>query len=48
MPNDQSVQSSWEEAINNRKIYQKTQLESLVQRYPNDFRYRYELEVDNV
>lgn len=44
-PNDQSVQSSLEEAINNRKIYQKTQLESLVQRYPNDFGYRYELGV---
>jgi len=44
-PNDQSFQSSLEEAINNRKIYQKTQLESLVQRYPNDFGYRYELGV---
>ena len=44
-PNDQSVQSSLEEAINNRKIYQKTQLDSLVQRYPNDFGYRYELGV---
>ncbi|MEC7801330.1 MAG: hypothetical protein VX609_08585 [Verrucomicrobiota bacterium] len=44
-PNDKSVQSSLEEAINNRKIYQKTQLDSLVQRYPNDFGYRYELGV---
>lgn len=44
-PNDSSVKSSWEEAINNRKHYQKSQLESLVQRYPNDFGYRYELGV---
>ena len=35
-PNDAAIQSSWEEAINNRKLYQKNQLESLVQRYPND------------
>ena len=27
----------------NRKLYQKSQLESLVQRYPNDFGYRFEL-----
>ena len=44
-PNDAAIQSSWEEAINNRKLYQKNQLESLVQRYPNDFGYRYELGV---
>ena len=44
-PNDSSTKSSWEEAINNRKMYQKTQLDSLVERYPNDFGYRYELGV---
>lgn len=44
-PNDSGIKSSWEEAINNRKLYQKSQLESLVQRYPNDFGYRYELGV---
>lgn len=44
-PNDSGIKSSWEEAIDNRKLYQKSQLESLVQRYPNDFGYRYELGV---
>ena len=44
-PNDKDTKSSWEDAINNRKIYQKSQLESLVQRYPNDFGYRFELGV---
>ena len=44
-PNDEATKSSWEEALNNRKVYQKTQLESLVQRYPNDFGYRFELGV---
>ena len=44
-PNDQATKTSWEEAISNRKLYQKSQLESLVQRYPNDFGYRYELGV---
>ncbi|OUU24085.1 MAG: hypothetical protein CBC04_09015 [Verrucomicrobia bacterium TMED44] len=44
-PNDPDAKSSWEEAISNRKLYQKSQLESLVQRYPNDFGYRYELGV---
>lgn len=42
-PNDNDTKSSWEDAINNRKTYQKSQLESLVQRYPNDFGYRFEL-----
>ena len=44
-PNDKDTKSSWEDAINNRKIYQKSQLESLVQRYPNDYGYRFELGV---
>jgi thioredoxin-like negative regulator of GroEL len=44
-PNDEDTKSSWEDAINNRKTYQKSQLESLVQRYPNDFGYRFELGV---
>ena len=44
-PNDKDTKSSWEDAINNRKTYQKSQLESLVQRYPNDFGYRFELGV---
>jgi tetratricopeptide (TPR) repeat protein len=44
-PNDEATKSSWEEALNNRKVFQKTQLESLVQRYPNDFGYRFELGV---
>ncbi len=44
-PNDFETKSSWEDAINNRKTYQKSQLESLVQRYPNDFGYRFELGV---
>ncbi|HAD21014.1 MAG TPA: hypothetical protein DCF87_02735, partial [Opitutae bacterium] len=44
-PNDLDTKSSWEDAINNRKTYQKSQLESLVQRYPNDFGYRFELGV---
>ena len=44
-PNDNDTKSSWEDAIKNRKTYQKSQLESLVQRYPNDFGYRFELGV---
>lgn len=44
-PNDTVIKSALDEAINNRKIYQKSQLESLIQRYPNDFGYRYELGV---
>jgi len=44
-PNDLETKSSWEDAIHNRKTYQKSQLESLVQRYPNDFGYRFELGV---
>ena len=44
-PNDTEIKSALDEAINNRKVYQKSQLESLIQRYPNDFGYRYELGV---
>ena len=42
-PNDEAVRKSLEESILNKKQYQKNQLESLVQRYPNDYGYRYEL-----
>lgn len=42
-PNDESIRKSWEESVQNKKQYQKHQLESLVQRYPNDYGYRYEL-----
>ena len=37
------AQASLEEARNHKKVYQKTQLESLVQRYPNDYANRFEL-----
>ena len=42
-PNDEAVRKSLEESVLNKKQYQKNQLESLVQRYPNDYGYRYEL-----
>ena len=42
-PNDESIRKSWEESVENKKQYQKHQLESLVQRYPNEYGYRYEL-----
>ena len=32
-----------EESVQKQKNYQKNQLESLVQRYPNEYGYRYEL-----
>jgi len=40
---DPSALASLEEAKNHKQVYQKTQLESLVQRYPNDYGNRYEL-----
>jgi hypothetical protein len=40
---DEELKKSWENAISQKKIYEKGQLESLVQRYPNDYGYRYEL-----
>ena len=40
---DEELKKSLENAISQKKIYEKGQLESLVQRYPNDYGYRYEL-----
>jgi thioredoxin-like negative regulator of GroEL len=45
-PSNQEVKNSWEQAIAQKKLYEKSQLESLVQRYPNDYGYRYELGVN--
>tara|TARA_Y200000002_G_scaffold38727_1_gene28277 strand:+ start:2054 stop:3454 length:1401 start_codon:yes stop_codon:yes gene_type:complete len=45
-PSNQEVKNSWEQAIDQKKLYEKSQLESLVQRYPNDYGYRYELGVN--
>ena len=42
-PDDPNAQASLEEARNHKQVYQKTQLESLVQRYPNDYANRFEL-----
>ena len=42
-PNNDEWKKSFETAISNKKQYQFNQLESLVQRYPNDYGYRYEL-----
>lgn len=42
-PGNQEWLQSLVEAKNNKKQYQLGQLESLVQRYPNDYSYRYEL-----
>jgi tetratricopeptide (TPR) repeat protein len=45
-PSNLEVKNSWEQAITQKKLYEKSQLESLVQRYPNDYGYRYELGVN--
>ena len=45
-PNDLETKKSLENAISQKKLYEKSQLESLVQRYPNDYKYRYELGVN--
>ena len=42
-PNDENARNGWEQAVQNKKNYQKSQLDSLVQRYPNEYGYRYEL-----
>jgi len=42
-PDDPNARTSLEEARDHKQVYQKTQLESLVQRYPNDYGNRYEL-----
>ena len=43
MPNDPEIKASWEDAIKKSKGLPEEPAESLVQRYPNDFGYRYEL-----
>lgn len=45
-PTNQETKKSWENAISQKKLFEKSQLESLVQRYPNDYGYRYELGVN--
>ena len=45
-PSNQEVKNSWEQAMAQKKLFEKSQLESLVQRYPNDYGYRYELGVN--
>ena len=42
-PEDENTKASLEQAVLQKKEYQRGQLESLVQRYPNDYGYRYEL-----
>ena len=45
-PNDEETKNSWKNAVSQKKNYETTQLESLVQRYPNDYGYRFELGVN--
>jgi Flp pilus assembly protein TadD len=45
-PNDQETKKSWQQAISQKKSYERNQLESLVQRYPNDYGYRFDLGVN--
>jgi Flp pilus assembly protein TadD len=42
-PENQETKNAWENALSQKKVYERNQLESLVQRYPNDYGYRYEL-----
>lgn len=42
-PADEETKKGWENAVAQKKGYERSQLESLVQRYPNDYGYRYEL-----
>ena len=42
-PEDQNAKVSLEHTILQKNEYQRSQLESLVERYPNDYGYRYEL-----
>ena len=42
-PDDQAAQASLDQTRVQKEEYQRTQLESLVQRYPNEYGYRYEL-----
>ena len=45
-PNDEETIQSRDNAITQKKLYEKNQLESLEQRYPNDYGYRYELGIN--
>jgi tetratricopeptide (TPR) repeat protein len=45
-PEDEETINSRDNAIAQKKLYEKNQLESLVQRYPNDYGYRYELGIN--
>jgi tetratricopeptide (TPR) repeat protein len=45
-PDDEETINSRDNAIAQKKLYEKNQLESLVQRYPNDYGYRYELGIN--
>lgn len=45
-PDNLETKESWNNAISQKKLYEKSQLESLVQRYPNDYGYRYELGIN--
>lgn len=42
-PEDENAKASLDQAVHQKKEYERGQLESLVQRYPNDYGYRYEL-----
>jgi Flp pilus assembly protein TadD len=42
-PGDENAKTSLEQAVLQKKEYEQGQLESLVQRYPSDYGYRYEL-----
>jgi tetratricopeptide (TPR) repeat protein len=44
-PNNEVNQKGLKDAIQARKTYQRSQLESLVKRYPNEFGYRFDLGV---
>ena len=45
-PTNEETKKSWEDSIFQKNLYEKNQLKSLVQRYPNDYSYRYELGIN--
>ena len=45
-PANEETKKSWEDSISQKNLYEKNQLKSLVQRYPNDYSYRYELGIN--
>lgn len=45
-PGNTETKQSWKNSISQKNLYEKSQLESLVQRYPNDYNYRYELGIN--